>query len=263
MSIGRLFLAGILPGALLTLVLLAVSGLVARRRGYGAELDRYPTFRELWASFLESVWALMFPVILIIGFRFGFFTATEAGAFLVFYALAVGLLVYRELNFEKLVEALQGTMSDLGMVMLLIMMAAVLGYAVTLERAPQEITAFLTELTTSPAVILLLVMALLVVTGMFLEGAANILLITPVVLPVLVAAGYDPVHMGILIVTIINFGGVTPPVGVIMFTVCGITDCKAGAFSRAALPFYAAMILFFAVLASVPGLALFLPRHLM
>ena len=105
--------------------------------------------------------------------------------------------------------------------------------------------------------------ALLVVSGMFLEGAANILLVTPIVMPVLVDAGWDPVHMGILMVTLINFGGLTPPVGVIMFTVCGVLDCRTGEYARAALPFFAAMAVFFALLAAFPQVSLFLPRTLM
>jgi len=147
--------------------------------------------------------------------------------------------------------------------MLLIMMAGVLGYAMTIERAPQEIAAFVTNLTSEPLLVLVLVMVLMIVSGMFLEGAANILLVTPIVMPVLTGVGFDPVHMGVLLVVLINFGGLTPPVGVIMFTVCGVLDCKSGAFTKAALPFFAAMLVFFAVLVAFPGLTLFLPGYLM
>jgi tripartite ATP-independent transporter DctM subunit len=262
-SIGRLFLAGILPGIALTGVLMLTTWIVARRHGYAPDLDRIPSGRELARSFLDSVWSLLFPVILIVGFRFGFFTATEAGVFLVAYALFIGTVVYRELDWARTYEAFRGSVSDLGMVMLLIMMAAVLGYAVTLERGPQQITELVTTLTSDPVFILVLVIILLIISGMFLEGAANILLVTPIVMPVLVGAGYDPIHMGILIVTLINFGGVTPPVGVIMFTVCGALGCKVGTFSRASLPFFVAMILFFVILAAFPELALYLPRSLM
>lgn len=262
-SIGRLFVAGVVPGVVLTVLLMATAWLVARRNGYAADMAAPPTFREVWASFLDSAWALAFPIILIVGFRFGLFTATEAGAFLVFYALFIGFFVYRELTLAKLYEAMRGSVTDLGMVMLLIMMAAVLGYAVTIERGPQQITEFVTSLTSEPAAILLLVVVLLIVSGMFLEGAANILLVTPIVLPVLVNAGFDPVHMGILIVTLINFGGLTPPVGVIMFTVCGILDVRTGAFTKAALPYFLAMLVFFAVLVLFPALSLFLPGRLM
>lgn len=262
-SIGRLFLGGIVPGALLTVLLMLTAWMVAKKHGYEPDLPQRPSGKELWASFLESVWALAFPVILIIGFRFGFFTATEAGAFLVFYALFIGMFIYRELNVEKLIEALRNSVTDLGLVMLLIMMAGVLGYAVTIERAPQEITSFVTTLTQDPLMILVLIVMVLVISGMFLEGAANILLVTPIVMPVLVGAGFDPVHMGILIVILINFGGLTPPVGVIMFTVCGVLECKTGAFTRAALPYFATMIVFFVLLVTFPSLSLFLPTSLM
>lgn len=262
-SIGRLFIAGVIPGLLLTVILMITAWFIARRNGYGADMVETPTFRQLWASFLDSVWALAFPVILIVGFRFGLFTATEAGAFLVFYALFVGIVVYRELTWEKFYEATKGSITDLGMVMLLIMMAAVLGYAVTIERGPQQITEFVTSLTSDPTFILMLVVGLLIVSGMFLEGAANILLITPIVMPVLVHAGFDPIHMGILIVTLINFGGITPPVGVIMFTVCGILNVKTGEFTAAAMPYYVAMLVFFVLLVVFPALSLFLPARLM
>ncbi|MCC0022818.1 MAG: TRAP transporter large permease [Hyphomicrobiaceae bacterium] len=262
-SIGRLFLAGVIPGILLTLVLMLTAWFVAKRNGYAPDLAAPPSFGELWASFKESTWALAFPIILIVGFRFGFFTATEAGAFLVFYALFVGFFIYRELTFEKLYEAIKGSVTDLGMVMLLIMMAAVLGYAVTIEQGPQQIASLVTSLTEEPILILILVLLLLLISGMFLEGAANILLVTPIVLPVLVHAGFDPIHMGILIVTLINIGGLTPPVGVIMFTVCGILDVKTGAFARASLPYFLAMLVFLAVLVAFPALSLLLPGQLM
>ena len=258
-SIGRLFLAGIIPGVVLTAILMTTTYIVASRRGYVADLPELPKARELGASFLDSMWALVFPVFLIIGFRGGYFTATEAGVFLVFYATFIGVVVYRELTIPRLVEAFRSTMSDLGMVMLLIMMAAVLGYAMTIERAPQQITEYMTSITSNPSLLLLIVCGLLVVSGMFLEGAANILLVTPIVMPILIHAGFDPIHMGILIVTLINFGGLTPPVGVIMFTVCGILGCKTGEFTVAAIPFFIAMLVFFVLLAMMPSLALYLP----
>lgn len=262
-SIGRLFLGGIIPGVLLTLVLMAATWVIAVRRGHEPDMQRMPTSSELGASFMESIWALAFPVILIVGFRFGFFTATEAGVFLVFYALFIGVFIYGELTVEKFYDAMKQSVSDLGIIMLLIMMAGVLGYAITIERAPQQITEFVTTLSEQPSVILLLVVMVLIVSGMFLEGAANILLVTPIVMPVLTAAGFDPVHMGVLMVFLINIGGVTPPVGVIMFTVCGILDCRTGAFAKAALPYFVVMTGFLLVIAALPAITLFLPSTLM
>ncbi len=262
-SIGRLFLAGIIPGAILTLTLMITAWIVAKKNGYAPDLAKPPTTKELGASFAESIWALMFPIILIVGFRFGIFTATEAGAFLVFYALFIGTFIYRELNFKKMIQAMETSLHDLGMIMLLIMMAGVLGYAITIERAPQQITEFVTTLTDNPGLILMLIVVVLVVSGMFLEGAANILLVTPIVMPVLTSAGFDPIHMGILMVLLINLGGLTPPVGVIMFTVCGILNVKTGAYTKAALPFFFALLIFFIILALVPALSTALPNALM
>jgi len=262
-SIGRLFLAGVIPGIILTLILMLTAWLVAKKNGYEPALAAPPKAGELWDSFKESVWALMFPVFLILGFRFGIFTATEAGAFLVFYALFIGVFVYRELNLAKMIEAMRDSLHDIGMIMLLIMMAGVLGYAITIERAPQEITLFVTTLTEDPVLVLLLITAVLIVSGMFLEGAANILLVTPIVMPVLTAAGWDPIHMGILIVLLINLGGLTPPVGVIMFTVCGILNVKTGAYSRASVPFFVALAVFFVMLVLFPSFSTALPNAIM
>ena len=262
-SIGRLFIGGLVPGLLLTATLMLATLVVSKRRGYAPDMPERPDARALARSFLESIWALMFPVFLIIGFRFGFFTATEAGVFLVLYAIAIGRFVYGELTAARILAAFRDTLADLGMVMLLIMTAAVLGYAMTIERAPQEITSAMTSLTESPVGLLLIVSAVLVFTGMFLEGAANILLVTPIVMPVLVHAGFDPVHMGIIIVLLINFGGLTPPVGVIMFTVCGILKVKTSSYAVASIPFFVAFAAYFAVLLAFPALSLALPNAIM
>ncbi len=262
-SIGKLFLGGVIPGLLLTATLMFATWLVAKRHGHAPELAERPSRRELGASFRESLWALMFPVILIVGFRFGIFTATEAGAFLTLYAALIGVFAYRELTFAKTVQAFRETVGDLGMIMLLIMMAGVLGYAITIERAPQQVAEWATSISGDPRVLLALVVLILLVSGMFLEGAANILLVTPIVMPVLTAAGYDPVHMGILIVLLINIGGLTPPVGVIMFAVCGILNVKTGAYARATLPFFGALAIFLVVLAAVPAISTALPGALM
>jgi TRAP-type transport system large permease protein len=262
-SIGRLFLAGILPGVLLTAILMATCWIVAKKNGYQADLKTIPTAREFGRGFLDSVWSLMFPVILVVGFRFGIFTATEAGVFLVAYAALVGRFIYRELTAEKLYRAFKESVTDVGTIMILILMAAVLGYAMTIERVPQQVTEFVTTLTSDPLGVLLLVVGLLVITGMFLEGAANILLVTPIVMPVLVSAGYDPVLLGIVMVTLINFGGLTPPVGVIMFTVCGVLDVKSGKYARAALPFMLAFVVFLTLLIAFPQITLVLPNALM
>lgn len=206
------------------------------------------------------VLALMFPILLLIGFRFGLFTATEAGAVVVIYALLVGILFHRELTLSKFWEAVQSSLQDLGMVMLIIAMAAVLGYAITIEQAPRAISDFLAGLAGDKFVVLAIVIGIMLVSGMVMEATVNILLVTPLVLPALVHAGFDPVHVGVILVIVVTIGGNTPPVGVIMYTVCGILKVSFAEFVRWSVPFLMAMAMLIALLAAVPDLVLLLPR---
>ena len=262
-SIGRLLLGGVVPGLLMAATLMTVTSFIAKRHGYKPELPRPPTFGELAASFRECFWALIFPVFLLIGFRFGFFTATEAGAVVVVYALLVGLVIYREMTWKLFVQALNHSVVDIGMVMTIIIMAAVLGHAVTIEQAPAAITSFLTEFAGHRYLTLLIVLLILFCAGMVMEATVNVLLLTPLLLPALVAQGFDPVHVGVVMVILITSGGNTPPVGVIMYTVCGIMKCSFAEFVRWSWPFIVAMAVLIATLALVPETVLFLPNMLM
>jgi len=262
-SIGRLLLGGVVPGILMTLVLMGVTSLVARHQGYQPELAERPAFRAVAASFLDCIWALLFPVFLLAGFRFGLFTATEAGAIVVLYALVIGTFVYRELTWAALMAALRDSVLDIGMVMLIIVMAAVLGHALTIEQAPIAITGFLADLPGDRYVTLLAVLAILFVAGTVMEATVNVLLVTPLVLPALVQVGFDPVHMGVVMIVLVTLGGNTPPVGVIMYTVCGILKCSFADFVKWSWPFVVAMLLLIGAMALVPDIVLFLPNHLM
>lgn len=261
-SVGRLLLGGVIPGVLMTLVIMGVTGWIARRHGYRPELPKRPRLREVSASARECFWALMFPVFLLGGFRFGAFTATEAGAVVVVYALVVGTLIYRELNWKTFREAVMHSVHDTGMVMLIIVMAAALGHVVILEQAPQAFSDMLKAFD-SPYATLFVVLLILFVAGMIMEATVNVLLLTPLLMPALVEQGFDPVHVGVVIVILITFGGNTPPVGVIMYTVCGILKCSFEEFVKVSVPFIAAMALFLAALALVPATVLLLPNLLM
>lgn len=262
-SIGRLLLGGVVPGILMTVTLMIVTRVVAGRNGYAPELKERPTFREVAVSFRECFWALMFPVFLILGFRMGFFTATEAGAIVVAYALVVGVVVYREMTWKTFVQALHHSVVDIGMVMLIIILSAVVGHAFVIEQAPQAITSSLAAIHSSPYATLLIVLGALFVAGMIMEATVNVLLLTPLLLPSLVAQGFDPVHVGVIMTVLITFGGNTPPIGVIMYTVCGILRVSFGQFVRASYPFVIAMLLLFLLLGLVPQTVLYLPDHLM
>jgi tripartite ATP-independent transporter DctM subunit len=262
-SIGRLLLGGVVPGLLMTATLMAVTAAIARRKGYAPELPERPAFREVAASARDCFFALIFPIFLLVGFRFGFFTATEAGAVVAVYALFIGVVVYREMTWRLLVEALGHSVTDIGMVMLIIIMAAVLGHAITIEQAPAAITGFLTDFAGYPSLTLLVVLLILFVAGMFMEATVNVLLLTPLLLPALTAQGFDPVHVGVVMIIICTSGGNTPPVGVIMYTVCGILRCSFAEFVKWSWPFILAMAGLIALLALVPETVLFLPDRLM
>jgi TRAP-type transport system large permease protein len=262
-SIGRLFIAGIVPGLLMTLFLMAPAYLIAKRRGYVAETATRPSLREILHGLNESKWALLFPVLLIGGIRFGVFTASEAGAFAVAYAFVIGSLVYRELTWRRAVEVFHQSVSDIGMIMLIIFLSAMLGYAIIFEQVPQNLATFMTGLSDNPTVILLLILGFLIACGMFVESTVLVLLLTPIFVPIVTRFGIDPVHFGILMMTLVTLGSMTPPVGVAMFTVCGLLRCPTEEYVVASLPFVLAIILLVALLTFLPGVVLFLPNLLM
>lgn len=261
-SVGKLLIGGVIPGILMTVVIMTVTGMLARRHGYAPELAERPKLEEILTGARECFWALMFPVFLLAGFRFGAFTATDAGAVVVIYALVVGIVIYRELTWRTFQEALHHSVQDTGMVMLIIIMAAALGHVVIIEQAPQALSETLKSFD-SPYATLFLVLFILFIAGMIMEATVNVLLLTPLLLPALIDQGFDPVHIGVVMVILITFGGNTPPVGVIMYTVCGILKCSFEEFVKVSIPFIVAMVLFLSALALLPQIVLLLPNLMM
>lgn len=259
-SIGQLFVGGIVPGVLMTLALMTTAWLVARRRGYRPELQRRPALVEIARSLNECKWALLFPVFLIVGIRYGVFTPSEAGAFAVAYAAVIGFLVYRELTVARLVAALHQSVLDIGMIMLIIMFSAMVGYIITIEQVPQSITRTIATLTTNRELLMLLIVVFIAALGMFLESTVIVLLLTPILVPVITRVGIDPVHFGLVMMTTTTLGSMTPPVGVAMYTVCGILDCPMDEYAREALPLIGAVLALVIVMIYFPWTVLALPR---
>ncbi len=259
-SIGRLFIGGIVPGILMTLILMLMAYIIARRRGYVAELDRKPTKKEVFRQIWLCKWALLFPIFLIVGIRYGIFTPSEAGAFAIFYAIVIGVVVYKEMTLEKLWEALFQSVQDVGMIMLIIMFSSMIGFVITLEGIPQDAATALTHVTSSPLLLILLLLGFIVVLGTLLESTVIVLLLTPILVPIITSVGIDPVHFGLVMMTCVTLGGMTPPVGVAMFTVCGILKCPMNEYTQEALPFIAAVLLLVLVMTLFPQIVLFLPN---
>jgi len=259
-SIGRLFAAGLLPALLLWLVLAVAVSIIARRKGWPPELPRRPRPREVGSALWSSGFAILFPVILLVGLRLGVFTPSEIGAFAVVYAVAVGVLAHRQLNARNAGEALQSSMSDIGAVMFLIAMSAILGYGIVFERVPDAASATILGLTSDPVLIMLLVIALLVVAGMLVDGSILIIMLTPILLPLARQAGIDPVHFGVVFVIGATLSNYTPPVGAAMYAVCSILRCTVAEYTRASLPLIVAVLTALVVLILVPEVSLWLPN---
>lgn len=259
-SVGKLFIAGIIPGILMMFALMFTSGIIAKKRQYPVERDTRPSFKEVWDSMLESIWALIFPIILIVGIRFGLFTASEAGAFAVVYAFIIGKFVYKELTMKGFVEVLKTTLSDNGVILFIIMASGIFGYDIIYDKVPQSMAMFITGLSGNKWVVLAIILGFVFIAGMFMEATVNTLLLTPIFLPIIKSFGFDPVYFGILFMTIITMGGMTPPVGVTMYTTCSILKCPIEDYVKESWPFILTVVLEVAFLAAFPDLVTFLPN---
>lgn len=261
-SIGKLFAAGIFVGLFMMIVLMITVAVTARMRGYKPVRETRATIREIILNLKETIWAVMFPVILLVGIRMGLFSPSEVGAFACFYAVFVGIFIYKELTFETFLTALRDSIYDIGSIMMIVSLTALFGYGIPVDKIPQKMTSFMTGITNSPALILLMIILLLVFIGMFMEGSVVILLLTPILLPMCKAVGIDPVHLGLLMCTVVTMGVNTPPVGMSMYTVNTILGCSLEEYSKSMVPFLAAILLAMGLLAFFPNVVLFLPNLL-
>jgi tripartite ATP-independent transporter DctM subunit len=259
-SIGRLFAAGFIPAFLLWAALAVTISVTAGRRNYQPERKTRPSAKEIARATWAGLWALLFPVFLLLGLRFGIFTPSEIGAFAVVYALVIGLFAYRVLKRATLKEALEGSLTDIGSVMLLLALSAVFGYGIVFERIPEVISGWMLGLTESPNAVLILIVLFVLAAGTFIEGGPLIIMLTPIFLPLVTRYGIDPVHFGLIFVIACTIGNFTPPVGAAMFAVLQILKCPVGAYTRESMPFLIAVSAVTLVLIFVPGIVLWIPN---
>jgi tripartite ATP-independent transporter DctM subunit len=259
-SIGRLFLAGIIPGMLMMAVLMLTTYVIARKRKYVVANSERPTFKAFGAACWDAKWALLFPVALVLAIRGGLFTPSEVGSAAVVYALIIGFFAHRELTLEKVWRSFGQATSDVGLIMLIILMSGMVGYATIYLQVPQELAGWMLNGITDPNMIVLVILIFLLVAGLALDSTVMVLLLTPIFVPIITQVGMDPVHFGILMMSIVTLGGMTWPSGSAMFAVCSLMNVSIEEYSIESIPFIGAVVALIAVLLFLPDLVLWLPR---
>ncbi|MBQ8646676.1 MAG: TRAP transporter large permease [Oscillospiraceae bacterium] len=259
-SLGRTFAAGYVPGIMMSVGMMITTAIIAHKRNYPRTRDKFPPIKEVLKQALISFWGLFFPFGIIIGLRLGMFTPSEGGAFAVLYAFIVGQFIYRKLNLrEHLVPILMESISGTSSVVLIMVSANVFGQYLSWINMPKILASAILSVTTNKYIFLALVNVVLLIMGMFLEGGAVLMITTPLLLPVALQMGIDVYHFGLVAIVNIMLGGLTPPFGSMMFTVCGITGCKISDFLKEIWPYILTLLIVLILITYCPILVTIVP----
>ncbi|MGR6980356.1 TRAP transporter large permease [Testudinibacter sp. P27/CKL/0425] len=259
-SIGRLFLAGVVPGFLLCILMMVLVSIISKKRGYLPIREKRASCREIIFSAKDAVLALMLPVIIIGGIRMGVFTPTEAGAIAVIYALVLGMFVYRKMNPYQLWLSIRESALGAANVLLIICVAVGFSKFLTWERIPQSLATWITQIVDSPLTFLIIVNITLLILGMFLEGNAIMIVLAPLLAPIAHSYSIDPIHFGIVFIFNGAIGTITPPLGTVMFTTCSITEVPIEKFIKDVIPFWLLLVVELLLLTYIPAITTALPN---
>ena len=260
-AIGELFIAGILPGVIMGVGMMALVVFISRRRGYDQKRERAGAL-EIWKAFIESGPSLLLPVIILGGIWGGIFSPTEAAAVAVFYSLFLGIAAHREFSVRQLPKILRQSASSTASIMIIVAAASLYGWLISVEQIPQAIKQALLSVTDSQIVLMLIINLILLVMGMFMELIAVLTIAVPVFLPVMTAVGVDPVYFGVVAVLNLMIGLLTPPFGINIFILQKISGVTFGAIVRDLFPFIIVLLGTLALMVLFPDLVMFLPRVL-
>ena len=252
-SIGKLFLSGLGVGSILCITMMILVRFVSKKRGYVPLRDTPITKAEFWAAFKPAILPLCLPIIIIGGIRIGIFTATEAGAVSIVYALILGLF-YREMHIRDLIQGLKETVCTTTSIMLIVSAACVFSWILTKERIPQMLTAYIVQVIDNKYMFLFIINIFLLLVGMFIEGNASMIILVPLLAPIAAQYGIDEIQFAMVYIFNNAIGALSPPMGTLMFVTCSITKCKTGAFIREAVPFYILLVIDLLLLTYVPFL---------
>jgi C4-dicarboxylate transporter DctM subunit len=257
-SIGKLFMAGVIPGLMIGAMMMIATYFLAVRSGYKA--GQRASFKEQFIAFKEAFWALMIIVIVIGGIYGGIFTPTEAGAFSVMYAFFISVFVYKDTKFKDLYKIILDSAQTSSMIFFIIANAMLFAHFLTDEQIPQHITQMILEANVGPLMFLLIVNILLLLMGQFMEPSSVVMITVPLLLPIGVALGIDPIHLGVIMVVNMEIGMITPPVGLNLFVASGITGLSLKQVIVASLPMTGILLIGLMLVTYIPVISLWLPN---
>ncbi|MBO8173343.1 MAG: TRAP transporter large permease [Bacillaceae bacterium] len=254
-SIGDMFIAGILPGIIVGIGLMVYAYLHSKKKGYSGSNEKTSLTRIIKAIW-EAKWALLIPVIILGGIYGGIFTPTEAAVIAVVYGLFAGMILYRELKWSELPKIFADSALTTATILIIVGTATAFGRLLTIEQIPNKIATGMLSFSSNEFVIILLITILLLIVGCFMDTLAAIIILTPILLPIAVQIGLDPIHFGIIMVVNLAIGFITPPLGVNLFVGSGISGLSIEALSKAVVPFFVAMVISLFVIIIIPQLSL-------
>lgn len=256
-SIGQLFAAGFIPGLLMAIALMVMVAYYAKKRNYPK--DAKFSIPRVATTFKSAFLSLMTPVIIIGGILFGIFTATEAAIAATVYSLVLGTLVYRTLTFKKLVKVSMETIETTSIILLIIAGAAIFSWVLTTQHVTEDFTRWMLTITDNKTYILLMMTFILFAVGCFMETIAAITILTPVLLPIAVSLGIDPVHFGVVMVLNLMIGLLTPPVGMVLYVLSRVTNVPFEECTKATIPFVIPLVIVLLLVTFIPSLSMWLP----
>ena len=259
-SIGGLFLGGFGPGILTAILLIIVAIFISRKRGYKGNGRKF-SLKHVGEAFVPAIWAILVPVIILGGIYGGIFTPTEAAAVAVIYGFFAGKFIYKELTWKKFVDAVTNSCTTVGSVLIIVGTATTLGRVFTVEKLPSILSEMIGTIS-SEFVILLIINGLLLIVGCLMETSAAIMILAPILLPLVVPFGVNPIHFGLIMVLNLAIGMITPPVGCNLFVAAGLAKLDFVKIDRAVVPFLIAMAIGLILVTYVPQITLALPQIL-
>jgi len=257
-SIGKLFMAGVLPGVFLGGMLMLVTYFAAVKGGF--KKTQRASGKEMWVAFKDASWGLFVVIIIIGGIYGGLFTPTEAAAVAAVYGFFVVKFIYRDLSWKQIPEVIKASAATSAMIMFIIANAMIFAYLLTIEQIPQNLANWIIDMNLSKVTFLIFVNLLLLLAGNFMEPSSLIMILAPLIFPVAMQLGIDPIHLGVIITVNMEIGMLTPPVGLNLFVASGISGLGLGDVCKAAIPWFFALLIGLLVITYVPAISLWLPN---